>query len=61
MVTFTAERFSPKRLSPRRIKAKIEPQLHWKVPMEKGVYKVRFDVSFAFIHSVNVLPRLLGC
>ncbi|KAK5273531.1 hypothetical protein LTR96_000131 [Exophiala xenobiotica] len=40
MVTFTAERFSPKRLSPSRIKAKIEPQLHWKVPMEKGVYKV---------------------
>merc|ERR1711939_706804 len=39
MVTFTAERFSPKRLSPRHIKAKIEPQLHWKVPMGKGVYK----------------------
>ncbi|KAL6249639.1 hypothetical protein RBB50_003492 [Rhinocladiella similis] len=27
------------RVSPKHIKAKIEPQLHWKVPMEKGVYQ----------------------
>ncbi len=53
MVTFTAERFSPKRLSPRHIKAKIEPQLHWKVPMEKGVYKVSFDVCLTFTRSMS--------
>lgn len=39
MLNLSAARFSPKRLSPSRIKAKIEPQLHWQVPMEKGVYK----------------------
>jgi len=39
MVNFSAERFSPKRLSPSRIRAKIEPELHWQVPMKKGVYK----------------------
>lgn len=39
MVNISAERFSPKRLSPSNIKAKVEPHLHWKVPMEAGVYK----------------------
>lgn len=39
MVNISAERFSPKRLSPQRIKAKVEPHLHWQVPMEKGVYQ----------------------
>jgi len=39
MVNLSAERFSPKRLSPSNIKAKVEPHLHWKVPMEEGVYK----------------------
>ncbi|KAH0841072.1 cytosine-purine permease [Fonsecaea pedrosoi] len=39
MVNFSKDRFSPKRLSPKHIKAKIEPQLHWKVPMEEGVYQ----------------------
>lgn len=39
MVNLSAERFSPKRLSPSRIKARLEPHLHWQVPMEKGVYQ----------------------
>lgn len=39
MVNFSAERFSPKRLSPQGIKAKVGPQLHLQVPMEEGVYK----------------------
>jgi len=39
MLNLLADRFSPKRLSPSRIKARIEPQLHLQVPMEKGVYK----------------------
>ena len=39
MVNFSAERFSPKRLAPSRIKAKVKPHLHWQVPMETGVYQ----------------------
>ncbi|KAK4939423.1 hypothetical protein LTR10_020320 [Elasticomyces elasticus] len=39
MLNLSADRFSPKRLSPSRIKARIEPQMHLQVPMEKGVYK----------------------
>jgi hypothetical protein len=39
MVDFSAKRFSPKRISPSNIKAKIEPHMHLQVPMEKGVYK----------------------
>jgi cytosine/uracil/thiamine/allantoin permease len=39
MVNISAERFSPKRLSPSHLKAKVQPHMHWKVPMEKGVYQ----------------------
>jgi hypothetical protein len=39
MVNISAERFSPKRLSPQRVKARLEPHMHLKVPMEKGVYQ----------------------